>query len=395
MSKHVGLAILLLAVLTGASCKDAPAKGGKGDGPVAVEVAPITSGRVRAVRVFAGTLEASSRFRAVAKVGGLVQSVEVDLGDTIERDQVVARIDDAELVQAAAQANANRAVMLADLNGAKSNLNLAQIEFDRTKSLHERGLVTQARLDEASAALASAKAALQLVEGRVNSAGAAVELARIQLGYTEVRASWTGGEETATVAARHQDPGSTVQAGDPIVDIVVLDPLKCVMTVPERDYPHLSVGQKATLTTDAAPGKSFPAEIARIAPVFQESSRQATVELTVDNAERLLKPGAFTRVELVLGDAEAGSIVPAAAVTRRKDQEVLFVVSESGDKVDIRPVTTGIREGDLVQVTAVDGAPLTGRVVVLGQQLLGEDSTIRVVDSTEASEGPERAEPGG
>jgi RND family efflux transporter MFP subunit len=153
--------------------------------------------------------------------------------------------------------------------------------------------------------------------------------------------------------------------------------------VPERDYAKLTVGQQATLTTDSVPGETFSAQIARIAPVFREASRQARIELRVANPKQLLKPGAFARIQIVLGSAEAAFIVPSAAITRRADQDVIFVVGDDETTVSMRAVHTGLGEGDRVQISPADGESVSGRVVVLGQELLGKASTVRIVNGHE------------
>lgn len=353
---------------------------------VAVETAPITSGTLRDKRTFTGTLEASAEARVVAKVTGLIESVDVDIGDTLEQGQVVAIIDDAVEVQSNAQARGDLAVERASLDRAKSALALAETEAERAKELHRKGLVSEQRVEQAAAAVRSAKAALALSRGSVQRATASVELTRIRRGYAEVRVSWDGPSPTATVARRHQDAGNTVQPGDPLVDAVVLDPIIAVTSVPERDYGRLTVGQTATLTTDTVPDETFTGKIARIAPVFERTSRQASVELEIDNPDHRLKPGAFAEIQLVLGTTEAEAIVPRAAITRRREREVIFLLGPSNESVVLRPVEVGIREGERVAISPADGQALSGDVVILGQHLLGDGSAVRVIDPEPATD---------
>ncbi len=147
-----------------------------------------------------------------------------------------------------------------------------------------------------------------------------------------------------------------------------------MISVTERDYPLLRVGQTARLVTDAAPGETFAATISRIAPAFSAASRQARVELHVDNADHLLKPGAFARITISLARADGAIIVPEAALSRRKEQDGLFTVNADGT-VTWRVVKVGIRDGAEVQV---EGEGLTGQVVVVGQQLLDDGTRVSV-----------------
>ncbi|MCO6437564.1 MAG: efflux RND transporter periplasmic adaptor subunit [Phycisphaerae bacterium] len=332
------------------------------------------------IRVLSGTLEASTRFDVAAKVGGLIRKINVDLGDDVPRGEVVAELDDEEFVQAAAQANAELAVRKAELLQAQAELDRVTYDFNRLDALRERGVASEVEFSEVTTQLASRKAAVALAEARVRQAAAALEIANIQLGYTSVRAAWQGGPDRGTVGMRYEDAGDTLQPGDPILAIVGLDPLKAVVSVTEGDYAQLKVGQEATLTTDARPGEEFEAEVIRIAPVFRESSRQALIELRVENPRHLLRPGMFVRVRVVLREAHAETIVPAAALVQRGGREVVFAADVDKGLVSEHPVETGIVRGDRVQIIRPQ---LTGYVVVLGQHLLEDGAAITVAETAE------------
>lgn len=394
MAKHIGTFIVVLVLAAAAagvawtvyqrSLEEAGESGREGGAlPVAVEVAPVESGSMRDARTLSGTLQASSRFVVSSKVGGRIREMLVDLGDPVGRDEVIAKVDDAEFVQAVAQADAELKVREATRDQAASALDLAKREHERVLQLREKGIAPESRVDETAAALASAQAALAVAESQVAQANATLELAKIRMGYATVRANWSGSAASGLVSERHQNAGNTIQAGDPIVNVVVLDPLTVVVSVTERDYPQLSVGQAATLRTDALPGETFEATVVRIAPVFRESSRQARVELRVENEDQRLKPGMFVRATIVLRELEAEAIVPVAALARRQGDSVIYLVNEpeatTVREVRIRP---GVVEAGRMQVAPLDeGVSITGRVVVLGQHLLEDGATINIVEA--------------
>jgi multidrug efflux pump subunit AcrA (membrane-fusion protein) len=122
-----------------------------------------------------------------------------------------------------------------------------------------------------------------------------------------------------------------------------------VIFVTEKDYARMRTGQTATLTTEGYPGEQFHGRIERIAPVFRQATRQARVELMIENPQRRLKPGMFIRVTVVLDRVAETTIVPEHALTKRGDQTGVFVVQEDGRSVAWRTVTVGIREGNRVQ----------------------------------------------
>ena len=206
-------------------------------------------------------------------------------------------------------------------------------------------------------------------------AESSLETANIRLGYTQVTAGWTGGSELRVVADRYVDEGQTVAANAPLLLIVELHPIVGVVYVTERDYARLKTGQVVSLTTQAFADERFSGRIERIAPVFRKSTRQARIEMTIDNPQHRLKPGMFIRATVVLARESEATIVPEQALTVRDDRSGVFIVSEDGRSVAWREVKVGIREGDRVQV---EGAGLSGRVVTLGQQLVNDGSPISI-----------------
>lgn len=345
--------------------------------PVPVEVAPVQRGPITLQRTFSGELEALAEFVVAPKVGGRVEQMRVDIADTVLRGQVVAALDNDEYVQAVAQARADLAVARANLAEAGSALEIASREYRRTESLVKRGIASDSEFDTARQSLMVRQAQLKVAKAQVTKAEASLETANIRLGYTQVTAGWTGGGEQRVVAERYVDEGQTVAANTPLLLIVELHPIVGVVYVAERDYAYLKPGQLVSLTTDAYPGETYAGRIDRIAPVFRKSTRQAKIEMAIDNPRHRLKPGMFIRTKVVLTRVPEATIVPQQALTLRDDRDGIFVVTPDGGSVTWCPVKVGIREGDRVQV---DGEGLTGRVVVLGQELIKDGASITIAE---------------
>jgi RND family efflux transporter MFP subunit len=352
-----------------------------GERSVPVEVAAIETGTIELRRTFTGTLDAIAEFVVAPKIGGRVEDMLVDLGDSVTRGQVVTRLDNAEYLLAVTQSEADLAVAEANLAEARSQLTIAERELQRLDQLRERGVTSESQYDVAKAEQLARKVHVEVTRAQVTRARAALETARIRLGDTEVTADWTGGSETRLVAERYLDEGETVAANAPLLRIVELDALIAVFFVTEREYALLHTGQHAEIGTDSYPGETFPGEIVRIAPVFRSSTRQARVEVRVDNPQLRLKPGMFARIGLVLERVAGARIVPEQALVTRAGRRGLFVVAQDGASVVWREVSVGIHQGDRVQVSA-EG--LGDRVVILGQQLLKDGSHIAVAGTAEA-----------
>jgi RND family efflux transporter MFP subunit len=381
--KKLSMVLLLMIIAAGAGWvivnkyrgQAGPGERGKKLRPLPVEVAQIQRGPIELRRSFSGALEAMSEFVVAPKVSGRVEKVFVKLSDTVSRGQNVAELDNAEYVQAVIQAEADLVEAKATLTMSRSALKIANRELERTKKLLKRGIASDSEFDAARADQLAKQAQLEVAKAQVDKAEASLKTANIRLGYTKVTASWTGGDKHRVVAERYLDEGQTVAANAPLLLIVELHPINGVVYVTEKDYARLKPGQPVSLTTDAYPGEQFKGRIDRIAPVFRKSTRQARVEMTIENELHRLKPGMFIRATVVMERVPEATIIPERALTTRNEKSGVFVVNDDGRSVVWREVTVGIREGHRVQV---EGEGLSGLVVTLGQQLVSDGSAITI-----------------
>lgn len=340
---------------------------------IPVEVEAIKKGSITLKRTFSGTVEAQSEFLVAPKVSGRVKRLYVGVSDTVSQGQLVAELDDDEYVQEVAQAKADLVVAKANLVEAQSALIIADRELDRIKTLNTRGVKSESQLDVAATGQLAKKARLEVARAQVIRAEATLETANIRLGYTKVRAEWSGEDKYRVVAERFLDEGNTVSATSSLMSIVKLSPVIGVLFITEKDYSRLSPGQQVILSTDAFPKEQFHGKIFRIAPVFNQKTRQARIETIIENPEQKLKPGMFIRTTIVLDHAEDAILIPEQALTKRDDKTGVFVVMEKGKSVAWKNVVAGIKEDELVQVQGVEPE---GNVVTLGQQFLKDGSKI-------------------
>ncbi len=345
-----------------------------------VEVAPLERRTLREIRRFSGSLQASAQVDIAPKLSGRVREMNFDLGDRLQPGDQVALLDDEEVLQELARATADLAVAQAREREAVSEQALAEKDLARVRSLAEQRISSPADLDQAEAEALTKAAALELAKAAVKAEEARRNAAEIRLGYTRVDASWDQAEGARQVSRRYVDPGTTLSANQPLLQVVDLDPVLARFEVAERDYARLSLDQEVSLSTDAYPGERFTGRISRISPVFNEATRQARIEVEIANPDERLKPGLFVRADVVLAVQEDSLTAPLAALTRRGNKLGLFYV-EPGTVPIARwlEVQTGIEEAPRVELI---GMNLQGDVVVLGQQLLDDGSPLLLQDTS-------------
>jgi len=372
-SFFIALAILLLAFL-GWKIYDVviASKGKQGMGQrgpsVAVEISPIQRGSIRDVAQFSGSLIPKSQFTIAPKISGKLNRLLVDIGDPVRRDQLVAVLEDEEYQQQVIQAEADLRVAKANLEEAKSSLEMARRDLERAQTLHQKGIQSDSQLDAVRAQHDAQEARYKVAVAQLANREAALETARVRLSYTRIRASWEKGSDIRYVGERFVDEGAMLSPNTPILSIIDLQPITAVVHVTDRDYFRLQTEQKATITSSAFPGKTFSGRVVRIAPLLKETSRQARVEIEIENPEGLLKPGMFITTQIEFSRREEATIVPYSALANRNGQQGVFLADLENKKAHFLPVRVGIVEGDRAEI--LEPPLAAGYVVTLGQHLL-------------------------
>jgi RND family efflux transporter MFP subunit len=387
----IGMLALALAIGWWAMPGSDEVRGGRGGereaGAVAVETGPVMRASITDFSEYTGTLRPGAQFVLAPKTSGRLRSLLVDIGDPVERGQVVARLDDEEFVQHVAEQQAALDVAVAQLADARAQREVRRRAYERLSDLRGRGLASESEYDLALSEFEAAEARVRVAAAQRAQREAALRAAEVRLSYATVRAEWDGpGDAVRYVGERFVDEGANVSANEPIVSVIGLDPLRAVTFVTDRDLARLRIGQPVVVRSDAVPGRAFEGSVRRIAPLLREDTRQARVEIDVPNPDGRLNPGFFVGLEVELERLENALVVPEDALTRHDGQRGVFVVEDwaaDNDLPAVRwvPVTPGVREDGFVQIVEPE---ISGRVVTLGQHRLSDGARIRVPSRAQA-----------
>jgi RND family efflux transporter MFP subunit len=365
-------------------------RGGPQGGPrgaaVAVDIVPVERGAIRDIGTFSGTLIPKSYFTVVPKISGRIKELFVDIGDRLTRGQLVALLEDEEYQQQVIQAEADLGVAKANLEEAVSAQELAKKEFERAKALHAKGILSDAEIEAAQTAFATRDARRKVTLAQLANQQAALETAKVRLSYTRIRAAWETGGDARFVGERFVNPGAMLSSNTAILSVIELHPITAVIHVTEKDYFRLKTEQPVLLSSGAFPGKDFQGRVARVAPLLKETSREARVEIEVDNADSALKPGMFVNARIEFANKADATIVPTSALVNRGALQGLFLADLENKKAVFQPATVGIIEGDRAEI--VEPAQLTGHVITLGHHLLENGTALILPESAPETGGP-------
>jgi RND family efflux transporter MFP subunit len=353
---------------------------------VAVEVANVVIKPIKEIREFTGTVDPVYQYIISPKISGRVVKITKRIGDWVNKGEVIARLDDAEYQQAVLEGQANLKISQASLAESESQFELARQELERVRSLQEKGIASSSELDTASTSFDAQKSRLELARAQVEQREAALKSAEIRLDYTVLAVT-----EPGFIGERYVDEGSLLSPNSSLVSIVGIDSVIVQATIIEKDYGRIKAGQSAEVKVDAFPESTFTGKVARIAPVLEEASRVAKVEVEVENKERLLKPGMFAIVSVVLQEKETAQVIPTEAIVKSSGKEGIFVVEKdpASEKKIARSyaVETGISTGTETEIISPE---IKGPVVTLGQHLLQDGGYVTLPETPgdSASEKP-------
>jgi RND family efflux transporter MFP subunit len=402
---------------------------------VPVETIDIRKQKIEERVSFTGTLQARSSYFAAPKIQGQLIKLNYDIGDYIKKNDLIALLDSEELDQKVIEARASYDVAKArfeavdtiyekliekaqaDVSRWEATVKLSEKDLERLKKLKVKSVASETEYDKASEQLQVARSQLVSVikslelskteqkeesirlKAEVQKQSAALKSAQVRQSYSRITAAWDSGPDKWIVGEKFKDQGEILSSGQPILSIFDINEMLSIIHVTEKDYNRIKTGQKVDIITDAFPDKVFQGNISRIAPVLDELSRKARVEIGISNPGHQLKPGMFARVEIVLSAHENAVCVPLEAIVKREDITGVFTVyseenhnSEGHNSEGIAkfvPVKTGIRDKKYAQIVSPQ---ITEKIITLGNHLLN-DKTPVIIDNS--SQGVSEAENAG
>ncbi|MFA7330470.1 MAG: efflux RND transporter periplasmic adaptor subunit [Candidatus Delongbacteria bacterium] len=257
-----------------------------------------------------GTLGATRTVEVGTQVSGQIVELLADFNDHVKKGQLIARLDDTMLQQAAVQAEA-------ELQRASSDLDYKQYLLEQSESLARSGSLSDTDLRSARLALSQAKAAL-------SSAGAGLDRARRNLEYTKITAPVSG-----IIIDRKVDVGQTVAASlsAPQLFLIAEDltRMQILTSVDESDIGRIQLQQPAEFTVQAWADKKFKGQVSqiRLQPTSTENVVNYTVVVDVENADLQLMPGMTATVDFIVDKASQVLAVPNAALRFKPSEELL------------------------------------------------------------------------
>ncbi len=355
----------------------------------AISVAPVSSAPITD-RIFASGLIGPVEEIVVQPQieGQAIDALLADMGDRVEKGQVLAQLSKTSLLlqqtqleASAASANAALAQGQAQLVEARASADEAVRVRDRAKSLRDNGAVSQAALDQATSAATSALARVTAAEQGVQAAQAQIALTVAQTADVELSLARTSVKAPVAgeIITRNASVGAIATAGGLSMFVIIRDGLlELRADVAERDVLRLAVGQKVSLRVV---GRDDPltGEVRLVEPTVDTVTRLGRVRITLDNPG-LVRSGMFAEAE-ILAAARDALTVPVAAVQLTASGASVLRVDADGLLSRVA-VTTGIRDRGNIEI--LTGLSAGDKIVARAGAFVREGEQINPVAETAA-----------
>ncbi|PYQ70836.1 MAG: efflux RND transporter periplasmic adaptor subunit [Acidobacteria bacterium] len=404
-----GFHLCVIASLVAAGCNGSTSAAGPGGGsragrgrggdggPAPVVTAKVVEKDVPLDLAAIGNVEAYTTISVRSQITGQLQEALFREGDVVKKGEQLFTIDrrpfEAALLMAEANLTRDKALLAqaeAQLARDASNAEYQQLTSERQAQLQQRGIISKdqaeqsrSQADATRAVVNADKANIESAKAQLAAQEAAVDNARVQLGYTVIRSPIDG--RTGNLAVK---VGNLVTANNTeLMTIAQLQPVYVTFTVPAMHLPTIKrhmTGDPLHVTAVPQDADATPAtgRLTFVDNAVEMTTDTIRLKATFDNADRRLWPGQFARVTLRLATLPHATVVPSQAVQTGQDGQYVFVVKQDST-VEQRPVTTAQRaDQDIV----VEKGLKSGETVVTEGQLRLEPGS-RVTTDLNAAPG--------
>lgn len=339
------LAVISACILL-ATCSESAAQSRSA---VSVELAKVESRPLENTIRLPGDLMPYQSVAIYSKVSGFVETIAVDRGSIVEKDQLLATITAPELLAQRSEAESKVQTVESQRIEAQARLIAAESTYQRLKAASETpGVVAGNDLEIAEKNMQAERARVQSLENSVKSAQASVRAYDELVHYLRLTAPFDG-----VVTERNAHPGALVgpSAGannPPLVRIEQVSQLRLVVPVPEAHVGSLPMGSRLNFSVAVFPNEMFQGLVRRAARSLDLKTRTMLVELDVANSSRRLAPGMYAEVSWPVRRTQMSLFVPTSAVVTTTERRfVVRVKNGIAEWVDVR---RGTQAGDMVEV---------------------------------------------
>lgn len=320
-----------------------------GEKIIPVTIKEITRSDIMETTSCFGTVKALNQVDIYTKVNGRVEQLLIKDGQEVKNGDVLAILEHSAIQAQIEQSEASLNATKAQLKQAEINLENLSKELQRIIELSKQGAISVSRKEQIETQYNASLAQKETIEAQIKQMEALLKQANINKDEAHIRASISG-----IISQRYIDMGNMVTPMQPIFTVIQIDTVKIATTIPETILSKVKKGETGSLiTVDAYPDNIFNGVVSYVAPAVDPRSRNIDIEIELENKNKLLKPGMFSRIELILDQKKNIIAIPKDLVIYDMSGTdfkgyVVYILQDNVAKK--KNVQTGIYSRGLVEI---------------------------------------------
>jgi len=333
-----------------------------------VEVVEAKKGDIVSTVEISGKLKALHEVNVMPKFPGQVSEVMVEIGDIVNKGDVLFTLDKEDALIQFKQAEAALTLAQANYEQSKERIENARKDLERSEKLYEEGAISLQMLEQIR--VSASDAALEMLEAQLAQAKAGYDMALNQYENTRITSPIDG-----IVSYIDVDTGQMVSNAAPAA--VVVDMSKVVLegSIGESLVNKVSPSGQVDVGIEAAGSEIFKGEVKAVSPAARQMTGLYGIKIEVDNSKGIIKPGMFAKVDLVKEEKEGVLVVPKAAIIAQNGDYLVYTVVE--DKAVMKKVIVGI--GNDQDIEIVSGVKEGDKIIIKGQNYVEDGEPVEVV----------------
>ncbi len=411
--KNLGLlAIVLITALTLSGCNqdvvsvDATPKMEKSTN---VNVARVEKRTIASEIVLNGKLQPVNSINVIPKMPGKVNMVNVDIGDKVNKGDVLFTLEDKDILLQVQQAAAGLRAAQVGLTRSKgsgmeqqlnqlktalvqaeTNYNDAKKNYDRMKELHSEGIISKQQLEQIESQMKmaeeqykSTKSSLELTESKVRPetiASAEAQVQQAQAGYDSAKSSLDNTVITApisgVIASNNVKVGEFASTSSIAMSVIDNSFVTVDVNVPENAINKITLNDSVEVLVNTVSNQPLEGEIVTISPVADRGSQSYPVKIKIANDSGLLKGGMFAEIKIIADKAEDTLAIPITSMVNVDGKNVVYVAN--GDIAEKREIEIGYMNDEYAQVK--QGLEENEVIVIKGQNYIEDGSKLTIIE---------------
>ena len=268
------------------------------------------------------------------------------LGDRVSKGQTIVRLENEEYVNNLG------------MDAVKLNLEISEQEFEKQKSLYEKGGVTLRELRNSEVSKTNAQYNY--------------ENARIQMEKMNVKAPFTG----VITELPFYTNGTRLASGSPVTTIMSYNNMFMNINLPEKNISELKVGQEVLVTNYTLPDDTLVGRVTEMSPAISTETRTFSGKIEINNPDLKFRPGMFAKADIITNQKDSAVVIPKDIIMTGGRGKYVFIVGRNSAAQN-RWITTGIENQNLVEVT--EGLQPNERLIIKGFETLRDNSKVKII----------------